>query len=406
MSNTQLTASIVAKEAVMILENQVVMPKLMYRGYEPEFDKNVSGYTVGNSINIRRPADFTVRSGRSASVQDVTEGQIPLVLNTMVGIDFKFTSQELTQNINSLSDRVIRPAMIQLANKIDSDCLALATASWNWIGTPGNSIGTFRDLSKGAERLDQLGVPSDGRAAVMGPTDYWNFASSSTALFVNSVAQDAYRNGNLGIIAGLNTYMSQNVLSFTRGTATTATASSGTLSTTYAATLNANTMSFAFDFATSKSIAAGDVFTLSGVNAVNPVTKATSNYLQQFVVIAAVGGTGTVTATISPPIISGATAFQNVSAAPTASSVVTFSGAASTVSSQNLIFAKQAMTLAVAPLESPPGAVDVSRQSYKGMSVRVIPYYNGAGDESIWRLDILYGVKLIDPRQMARISGQ
>lgn len=405
MSNTQLTASIVAKEALMILENEVVMPKLVYRGYEPEFDKNVNGYTPGNSINIRRPADFTIRSGRTASAQDVVEGEFPLVLNTQIGVDFKFTSQELTQNIKSLSERVIRPAMIQLANKIDGDLLALASASYNWVGTPGNPIGTFKDLAKGAERMDLLGVPSADRAAVLSPTDYWAMASSSTALFVNSIAQQAYRNGELGIIAGLNTYMSQNVLSFTRGAALTATASSGTLSSTYAATLNSNTQSFAFDFATSKSIAAGDVFTLSGVNAVNPVTKATSNYLQQFVVIAAVGGTGTVTATITPPIITSG-AFQTVSAAPTASSVATFSGAASTVTAQNLIFAKQAMTLAMAPMVSPPGAVDVSRQSYKGLSVRVIPFYNGAGDESIWRLDMLYGVKLLDPRQITRVSGQ
>ncbi len=406
MANTNLTASIVAAEAIRILENQCVMAKLVYRGYEPEFDKNVNGYTVGNSINIRRPADFTVRSGRTASVQDVVEGQFPLVLNTQIGVDFKFTSQELTQNINSISDRVIRPAMIQLANKIDGDCLALATATNSWVGTPGNPIGTFKDLAKGAERLDLLGVPQDGRAAVLSPTDYWAMASSSTALFMQAVATDAYRNGNLGMIANFDTWASQNVLSFTRGTAVTATASSGTLTTSYASTLNANTMSFAFDFATSKSIAAGDVFTLSGVNAVNPVTKATANYLQQFVVIAAVGGTGTVTATITPPIIATATAFQTVSAAPTASSIATFLGAASTVSAQNLIFAKQALTLAMAPMESPPGAVDVSRQSYKGYSVRVIPFYDGTTDTSTWRLDCLYGVKLLDPRQISRLSGQ
>jgi hypothetical protein len=364
MSNTNLTASIVAKEAIMILENQVVMPKLVYRGYEPEFDKNVNGYTVGNSINIRRPADFTVRSGRSASVQDVTEGQFPLVLNTQVGVDFKFTSQELTQNINSLSERVIRPAMIQLANKIDADCLALASASYNWVGTPGNPVGTFTRSCEGRRAARPVGRPPGWPRCGSVPTDYWTMAASSTALYMQGVANSAYRQGELGQIAGFNTWMSQNVQSFTRGTAVTATLNS-LFSSTYAATLNSNTASIAFNFATSKSIAAGDVFKINDVFAVNPVTKATANYLQQFVVVAAAGGTATVTATISPPLITSG-AFQNVSAAPTASSVVTFLGAASTVSAQNLIFAKQALTLAMAPMEAPPGAVDVSRQSYKG----------------------------------------
>ena len=57
------------------------------------------------------------------------------------------------------------------------------------------------------------------------------------------------------------------------------------------------------------------------------------------------------------------------------------------------------------PLERPPGAVDVSRQTHKGTSVRVIPVYDGVNDESAWRLDVLYGVKAIDPRLAVRLSG-
>lgn len=57
------------------------------------------------------------------------------------------------------------------------------------------------------------------------------------------------------------------------------------------------------------------------------------------------------------------------------------------------------------PLIVPQGAVNVSRQSYKGLSVRLIPYYDGANDISKWRLDILYGVKAQDPRLATRASG-
>jgi hypothetical protein len=59
----------------------------------------------------------------------------------------------------------------------------------------------------------------------------------------------------------------------------------------------------------------------------------------------------------------------------------------------------------VVPMIKPPGAVDVSRKSYKGYSVRVIPYYTGSNDISAWRLDMLYGVKCLDPRIATRISG-
>ena len=147
------------------------------------------------------------------------------------------------------------------------------------------------------------------------------------------------------------------------------------------------------------------MFTIDDVKAVNPVTKATLNFNQQFVVTAAAGGTGVVTVTVTPPII-GSGAFQTVSAVPTASSVVTFMGTVSGVYPQNMVFHKNAFALVMVPMVRPPGSVDCSRQSYKGYSVRVIPFYSGTNDISTWRLDVLYGTKCLDPRLAVRISGQ
>jgi hypothetical protein len=62
MVNTTLNASIIAKAAVGVLENELTMAGLVYRGYEDEFDKKINGYTVGDTITIRKPTDFTVRN--------------------------------------------------------------------------------------------------------------------------------------------------------------------------------------------------------------------------------------------------------------------------------------------------------------------------------------------------------
>lgn len=70
-----------------------------------------------------------------------------------------------------------------------------------------------------------------------------------------------------------------------------------------------------------------------------------------------------------------------------------------------MAFNKGAFALAMVPLVAPPGAVDVARRSYNGTSVRVIPYYTGSTDVSAWRLDVLYGVRTIDPRLATRLSG-
>jgi hypothetical protein len=83
---------------------------------------------------------------------------------------------------------------------------------------------------------------------------------------------------------------------------------------------------------------------------------------------------------------------------------VTYQGTASTNFRQNLFFRKNAFSLVMVPLVKPPGAVDVGRRTYKGFSVRVIPYYDGANDVSNWRLDVLYGVDILDERQAVRAS--
>ena len=149
---------------------------------------------------------------------------------------------------------------------------------------------------------------------------------------------------------------------------------------------------------------AGDVFTVAGVFAVNPVTKATMPYLQQFTVTAnATAAAGAATLTISPPMIASG-AFQTVSAAPANGAAVSWLGTASTSYAQNMAFHKNAFALTVVPMEMPAGAVTPTRQSYKGLSVRLIPYYDGTNDISNYRLDVLYGVDAIDPRLAVRFA--
>ena len=78
MANTVLNPTIIAKTAVRILENELVMGRQVYRGYEEEFDKKVNGYDVGDTISIRKPQQFSVRTGATAIIQDVTEGKFSL----------------------------------------------------------------------------------------------------------------------------------------------------------------------------------------------------------------------------------------------------------------------------------------------------------------------------------------
>lgn len=410
MPNSVITPTIFAKEATMILNNNLVMAKKVHRGLESDFGNSVNGYEPGDTISMRKPTDFTVRDGATASNQDVVEGKVSLTVDKQKGVDFSFTSKELTLNIRELSERVIEPAMVQLANQIESDLMALYTSVPSWVGTPGQVVNSFADFAKAPERMDELGVPAQ-RCAVLSPADNWGLVGSQTSLYIQGAANTAYRKGSLGEIAGVDTYSAQNVPTHTVGVATgTPLVNGGSQTSAYTDVKDTNTQSLITDgwtVSTTGILKKGDVITIANVFAVNPVTKAKLPFLRQFVVTADADSgatTGPATLTISPAIITTG-AFKTCDSAPADNAAITVLGTGGTGYRQNMVFHKNAFSLAMVPLIKPEGAVNVARESFEGTSVRVIPYYTGSTDVSAWRLDVLYGIKALDPRLATRLSG-
>jgi hypothetical protein len=279
---------------------------------------------------------------------------------------------------------------------------------------PSGGIDSFADFSLAPKLMDQMAIPQEDRAAVLTPTDYWALLGSQTALYINDAAKQAYRNASLGMVGGVDTYMTQNFATHTTG-ARTGTDVSDTTGETYDAgylwanVKDSTSVTFHIDGMASNTAGyykAGDTFTLSTIYDVNPVTKVSTGVLKKFVVMSdTTSASSEADVSIWPPIIlSGAQ--QTCYSTNTALDglTVTYQGVASTQYQQNLFFHKSAFALTMVPLVKPPGAVDVGRRTYKGISVRVIPYYDGTNDDSNWRLDVLYGCDLIDARKAVRAS--
>lgn len=418
MANNTLTADVIAKIALPILENELGVINKMYRAHEEEFSSTVNGYKKGDTISIRRPADFTIRSGATMSAQDVIEGKTTLVVDQQIGIDFQFTSTDLTLKVEDMAERIIKPAMSRIANELASDVLIqMYRGTYNLVGTQGTRVDSFSDFSKAPERMDEMAIPSDNRHAILCPSDFWGLVGSQTALYAPSLVGSAYRSGDLGDLGGLATMMSQVTPAHTVGPlGGTPLVNGATQNVSYDTAKNAWTQSLITDgwtAAAASRVKAGDVFTIyaagtSGakLKMVNPKTKVATAIDQQFVVISdgSSDASGNLTLTISPPIITSGP-YQTVNVAPADSAGLVFDGTASTAYRQNLAFHKNAMALAVVPMEMPPAAYGGTRQSYKNLSVRLIPTYDATNDISKWRLDLLYGRKLIDPRLTVRFAG-
>lgn len=418
MANAIKVASIIAREALAIVDNNLSgLINSFYRDYEAEYNKSVNGYKIGDTVTIRRPADFTVRTGANRSAQDIIEGSTTLQVNNQIGVDFDLTSTELTLNIEDragvqgLRERVIKPAAINLVNALVSDCMTtLYQGTYNWVGTPGTRITNYTGFSKAPERLDEMAVPFADRFAALNPNDNWGLVGAQTGMYVQDAARSAYRDGSLGDVGGLQTYMSQVLPTHTVGPlGGTPLVNGGTQGVTYASVKDTWAQSLITDGWTAAAAARlkkGDVFTIANVFMVNPKTKAVTNILQQFVVNADVSsdGSGNLTASISPPIIASGP-HQTVNAQPADNAPITVLGTASTGYRQNLAYHKNAFALAVVPMVIPPGSVDFGRETQKGLSIRVGPVYNGTTDVSGWRMDMLYGRNTIDPRLSTRVSG-
>jgi hypothetical protein len=152
---------------------------------------------------------------------------------------------------------------------------------------------------------------------------------------------------------------------------------------------------------------AGTVFTIQGVKAVNPQTKATLAVDQQFVVLDTVSDTaGAITMNISPSIVGPGSPFQNVSVLPTTSNVITVAGATGVGTQLSAAFHRDAFVMGVADLDVPGGTDMAFRASdpQTGISVRVIRDYNVVTDQWITRFDILFGFNTLYEQLACRIA--
>ena len=409
-TNTLLTNDIILKEAMMHLENECVISKLVNRDFEPNFGAETKN---GETIRLARPIRGQVRVGATMVAQDITEGRETLAITAQIGADLEFTSRDLTLSVDKFSERIIKPQMIKLANYIDGKImLELADKTPNWVGTPGQTINSYADLALGPQRLDELSVPRDSRVAILSPGDHWGLVPTIAGLYIQDTAKSALTKAKLPMIGGVDMYMSQNVTTHTNGTwssvSPTAEVNNGTLSVSYATCKDTWTMSLTIDGLTNTTgtCLVGDVFTIENVYAVNTITGDTLDYLQQFVVRAnaTADASGNAVLTISPPIITSGP-YKTCNAAAVNNADIVVKGTVNTGYKQNLCFHPDAITLAIPKMIKPQGAAWCEARNYEGLNLRLTQGYDMVNDVPQWRFDMLYALKAHQPWLSARVSG-
>lgn len=392
-TNTLLTPSIISKETLVMLENNLVAAGKVNRQFENQFVK------IGSSLTVRKPNQFAVSSGPALNVQNVVEPSTSITISNQKHVDFSFSSVELTLTIEEFSERYLKPGASQLANQLDYDVIGNWSQINNEVGTPGTVPANFAALAAVGQRMDEGAVPQDGRCLILNPAAYWSMANGLTTLYVNKVAEPALK-GYLANIANFEIYMDQNIQSQTLG------AYAGTPTVNGASQTGSSLVTAGWTASIADLLNVGDTFTIAGVFAVNPRSKQSTTHLQQFVVTAQASSSAGGASTLSIyPAITPTGAYQNVTASPANGAAITVVGTANTSYAQNLAFTRDCIGLVTVPLELPEGVDFKARETYKNISMRIIRAYDINNDVFPCRMDILYGTTCFYPELGCRLTN-
>lgn len=396
-SNAFNNVASISKMAMDCLENNLTFTKFVNRQYDDQF--RADGAKNGDSCNIRIPGSYSTRSGSVANPQGYNDTYKPLTLS-QYGVDLAFTTKELRLNIEdgeAFKQNVLNPMIAPLANLIDQQGTALLTQIYQATGTPATAMTDLQGFLDGGAVLDEAAVPRDGEwSAIMAPRCQSSIVGGLKTLFnPNDDIAEQYRNGTMGRLAGgFKFSMDQNITAAAVGTRAAATAAYASGATEGGTSVVAS--------AGSGNVAVGDVFTIAGVYKVNPVSKASTGQLQQFVVTAAAAYTALA---FQPAMYTSASGpLQNITALPSGTPAIVFLGATGVVGTNNVVFHKDAFGLVCVDLPKPEG-VNCTRVRSKKLNVplRMIQWYNGTQDTELYRLDVLFGWSVLRPTFATRV---
>lgn len=404
-SNTFNNVASITQKAMDVLENNLVFTKFVNRQYDDQFRE--TGAKIGDTANIRIPGFYSVRTGPVAVPQGYNDTFKPVVL-TQKGVDLSFTTKELRLNVedgDAFTTNVLNPMIAPLANQIDQDGLGLLSQIYQAAGTPGTPPTDLSTFLTGGAILDEAAVPRDGEwAAIMSPRTQSSIINGLKTLFnPNDDIAEQYKNGTMGrLAAGFKFSMDQNIPTQTFGPL------GGTpLVNTAPADGDTTLSTKGWTAAAAARLNKGDIITIAGVNKVNPVSKADTGQLQQFVVTANFSSDGSGNGTVSlSPAFTLTGPLQNITALPAANAAITPLATANAVSPTNIVFHKDAFGLICVDLPKPDG-VEVARVRSKKLNIalRMIKWYNGTQDTELYRLDVLYGWGILRPRHACRVQG-
>ena len=420
--NTFLTPDVIAREALLILEDNIVAPQMMSTSATADF----TGAKVGDTIRIRRPAFFGVdefdRTGgninNTVTIQDAVENSVNLVIEKHFDVSFEVSSKELAFAVDDFNERLLKPAMSALAQKIDQYALTKIANLGGLFGvaTTYAAPSSLTHVASIVEKMNNQNIPMTNRKFLVSP-------AMQTALYgitefvradIRGAATSPVEEASLGRFMGLDTVMSQNLPKHsTLGTAATTGSTDVVYTSSAAYAEGTTTINIAGGPAGTLTIVAGDTLAIDyvdGITREHVVTNSnafSTNAITGVQItpgLYGVSGATAVAAGVPNVVASGATV-RNVTSTLVADRTTT---AATPVGSYTMgaAFHPSAFQLVFVPQPNPMGpGTSSSTVNYNGMSLRVLQSYDHIKKRDLISVDCLVGAAAVDGRLGVRVAS-
>lgn len=367
-----------ANQALIWLKKKLGMAIAVNRSYEAER----RAFGIGQYVNIKKPSLFTAQDAPS-SAQNLDTGSVQIDLSFHREVKFVVSDKEFAYTGERIVRDHIMPAAYTLAADIDTKLAALyKSIPWRFAlnSTPGSVVA---DITGPYKMLFDNQVP-------MNPDDMYYMIDGELQQGFQGLANftqwqgsaqegvNAQLSGSLGRRYGLNIFANQNVQAHTKGTYVLTT---GPLELVGAHSAGATSISVDAT-SVAGTLVAGDSFVIEG-NTQRYVATATATFS---------GNAATIS--IFPALVQAYSDNADVTVA------------IDTTTAENLAFHRDAFALIVAPL--PDGLQALGTQMttvidpVTGISIRATIYPMPDASELRVKLDVLYGVKCLNPNLAVR----
>lgn len=406
-------------------QETVAFDKLM-EGFEDQLavsnlvDKFETDQTTMERSNdtIWRPMPYVAvsysGSDATSNFDDYTQKSVPASIDTQRHVAWQMSATELRDALQN--DRLGQSAKDKLASDINVACLTRVSNEGTLFVKIAAAASGYSDLAECDALMNEQGVSNVDRKLVLSSRDYNSMAnelSKASRSLDNETSIKALRESSVGRLASFDTHK----LDYAIRKAAAAGGAGLTISTLVGAAnfyvpaatslgsggqqSNVDNRYQTVTLSSTTNVAAGDAFTIAGIEAAHQITKGSTGRLKTFRVIRVLSAT---TMVISPPIVSnqgGSDAEaqnQNVVAASTSgTAAIVFLN--TVIANVNPFWCKDAIEILPGRLviDSAAGAGVMYSTTSNGIQVVMQKQFDIKTQKTFFRLDTRFGTVLKQP---------